>query len=61
MGWLIGTIIFITLLFSYLIGSYIYKKMHHLPTGECGCCKAKMQKAIKKGMRDYHKEKCCCK
>lgn len=35
-----------------LIGRYIYKKYHHLPTGECSCCshtdKSKLVKQFRK-------------
>lgn len=31
-----------------VLGRWIYKKMHHKPTGECACCQARMKKAFKK-------------
>ena len=37
-----------------LLGVYVYKKMHHIPTGECACC----HKSTKKLLKEYHK--CCC-
>ena len=30
-----------------MISVYIYKKMHHLPTGECACCHKDKKKLIK--------------
>ena len=36
-----------------VIGVYIYKKVHHLPIGECACC----HKNTKKMLKEYHK---CC-
>ena len=39
-----------------IVGVHIYKKTHHLPTGECACC----HKSTKKMLKEYHK--CCsCK
>ena len=39
-----------------LLGIYLYKKAHHLPTGDCGYC----HKNTKKLLKEYHK--CCaCK
>ena len=37
-----------------LLGIYIYKKVHHLPTGECAMC----HKSKKQLLKEYHK--CCC-
>ncbi len=40
--WLeIIVIIVVAIFFSALIGNYIYRKKHHLPTGECSSCKPK--------------------
>ena len=41
---------------SVMVGIYIYKKIHHLPTGECSCC----HKGTKKMLKEYHKY-CSCK
>ena len=35
-----------------LLGRYIYKKVHHMPTGECSCCKHGSSALVK----DYHKQ-----
>ena len=44
---LAATIIF----FGALIASYIYKKVHHLPTGDCAYC----HKGSKQLLKEYHK------
>lgn len=50
-------IICIILIFVAVIGSYIYKRIHHMPTGECACCKKKMQRAMKQMKKDHEKGK----
>ena len=47
---LIAVIAFI----ATIVGVYIYKKTHHLPTGECACC----HKSSKKLLKEYYK--CYC-
>ena len=49
---IIGIIAFL----GTILGIYIYKKVHHLPTGECACC----HKSTKKMLKEYH-EYCSCK
>ena len=34
-----------------VIGTYIYKKIHHLPTGDCACC----HKSKSQLLKEYHK------
>lgn len=58
--YLIGTIAFLLIFSGCLIGSYIYKKIHHLPTGECGSCKTNMIKAMKRAKKDIKRETACC-
>ena len=41
--------------FGVLIGRYIYKKIHHLPTGECAECKSR--NLLKEYRKMYPKEK----
>ena len=41
----------VSLFFGAIIGFYIYKKVHHLPTGDCAYCHANTKKMLKK----YHK------
>ena len=48
---------------AIITGIYIYKKVHHMPTGECSCCSTKngMKRMIKKAKKELAKEeKCCC-
>ena len=40
-----------------VIGSYIYKKIRHLPTGECTCCQKKMKREINKIKRELSENK----
>ena len=50
--WLEILVLFLVGLFLVgLLGIYVYKKVKHIPTGECSCCYKKKQKLIK----DYHK------
>ena len=42
----------VVVFFASLIGVYIYKKINHIPTGDCACCAAKKKKLLK----DYHKK-----
>ena len=39
--------------FAAILGVYIYKKTHHLPTGECACCH-KSKKQLLKEYRKFH-------
>ena len=41
----------VILFFGAIIGSYVYKKVHHMPTGECAYCHSKSKKTLKQ----YHK------
>lgn len=44
-------VVLISAFISIVIGVFIYKKIHHLPTGECAeCCKG-----TKKLLKEYHK------
>ena len=47
----IVTIISSLVLIGFLVGSYVYKRMHNLPTGDCACCHTNTKKLLKK----YHK------
>ena len=44
---IILTITLVTIFFGAIIGAYIYKKVHHIPTGECACCQNKAKKILK--------------
>ena len=49
-------IIAVALIFIAVIGSFIYKKIHHLPTGECADCSKRM-KPVKQMQHDLKKNK----
>ena len=40
-------------LISFLVGSYVYKRKHNLPTGDCAACHINVKKILK----EYHKNK----
>lgn len=51
--WLeILVIVAILVFFTVLIISYVYKKIHHIPTGDCACCQINKKKLLKQ----YHKK-----
>ena len=55
--WLEILVVVLTLAFlGFVIGRYIYKRIKHLPTGECACC----HKSKKQLLKEYHKCECCC-
>lgn len=41
--------------FGVLIGRYIYKRVHHLPTGDCACCHKSKEQLLKEYQK-YSKE-----
>ena len=47
--------IVLVLFFGSLIGSYIYKKKHHIPNGECSSCHSK--NLVEEYRKMYPKEK----
>ena len=51
--WIEILVLFLVGLFLLgMLGIYIYKKAHNIPTGECACCQAKGKSLVKK----YHKK-----
>ena len=46
--------IVLAIFFGGLIASYIYKKKHHIPTGDCACCHKKS--LLKEYRKMYPKE-----
>ena len=46
-------LITVALFLAWILGSYIYKKLHHIPTGECACC---AQGKKNKLLKQYHKK-----
>lgn len=53
---IVFTILLVAIFFGAIIGSYIYKKVHHLPTGECACCHASKKKLLKQYHKMYEKK-----
>ena len=54
MEWLwleILVIVALVAFFTALIATYIYKKIHHIPTGDCAYCHQNKKKILKQ----YHK------
>lgn len=46
-------IVFSLSLIGFLLGRYIYRCMHNLPTGDCECCHINTKKILK----EYKKQK----
>ena len=52
--WLEILVIAITVLFFLsLLITYIYKKVHHIPTGECSSCASKKNNLLKAYYKKY--------
>lgn len=53
----IEIIVIIALLgfFGSMIGVYIYKKKHHIPTGECSSCATRKNALLKAYYKKYKK------
>ena len=50
--WIEILVLILAILFvSFVIGNYIYRKRHNLPTGECECCHKSKEQLLK----EYHK------
>ncbi|HBF67728.1 MAG TPA: hypothetical protein DDW20_00180 [Firmicutes bacterium] len=41
--------------FGTMIGIYVYKKIHHIPTGECSTCAGKKNALLKAYYKKYKK------
>ena len=41
----------------FVIGVYIYKKIHHIPTGDCAMCMSKKNSLLKQYHKAYPKNK----
>lgn len=49
-------VIFLLIVFlSIYLGIYIYKKIKHLPRGECASCKTKKSRLLKEYRKKYKK------
>ena len=54
--WIEILVIAFTLAFlGFIIGRYIYKKIHHLPTGDCQYCHKGKDELLKEYHKLYHK------
>ena len=51
-----SVIVLLISFFGFLIGRYVYKKAHHLPTGECACCQNRASSFVKQYHKKYKKE-----
>ena len=50
--WLEILVLVLAVLFvTAILGTYIYKRIHHIPTGDCVECR----KGSKKLLKEYHK------
>ena len=49
-------IVFSLSLIGTLVGRYVYKRMHDLPTGDCACCHKNTKKLLKKYHKKYQKQ-----
>jgi hypothetical protein len=56
---IVGVIVIVAL----IVGRYIYKRIKHLPTGECSCCSTKKSvgRMVKNVQKEIDNECCCCK
>ena len=44
------------LIVSSVIGVYVYKKMNHIPTGECSCCSKNNKNMFNKLKKELKEE-----
>ena len=56
-------IIGVVAIVSLVVGRYVYKRVKHLPTGECACCSSKknVNRMLKNVKKELDEEKTCCK
>jgi len=50
-------IVLVVAFLAFVIGRYIYRKAHHLPTGECECCHSHKSNLVKQYNKAYKKDK----
>ena len=50
---IVVAIVFSLSLIGYLLGSYIYKRKHHLPTGDCAYCHKNKGQLLKEYRKLY--------
>lgn len=49
-------IVVTVLIVASVIGNYIYRRIRHLPTGECACCSKKGNNLVKQYYKKYSKK-----
>ena len=55
--WIEILVVVATLIFlSTVIGVYIYKRVHHLPTGDCACCHKSKKQLLKEFYKEFPKQ-----
>ena len=55
--WIEILVVVATLIFlSAVIGVYIYKRVHHLPTGDCAYCHKSKKQLLKKFYKEFPKQ-----
>ncbi len=52
----VGVILLVVAYFGFLIGRYIYKRVHHIPTGDCASCYGKKNSLVKMYHKKYSKK-----
>ena len=53
----IVTIVVSTLIVIGVLASYFYKRIKHIPTGDCSCCHNKGKQLVKMYKKKYHNGK----
>ena len=54
--WLEVLVLVLAVLFvAAILGTYIYKRVHHMPVGDCACCQANTKKLLKEYRKKYGK------
>lgn len=55
--WIEILVVVATLIFlSAVIGGYIYKRVHHLPTGDCAYCHKSKKQLLKEFYKEFPKQ-----
>ena len=54
--WLEVLVLVLAALFvAAILGTYIYKRVHHMPTGDCASCHTNTKKLLKQYRKKYGK------
>ena len=55
--WIEILVVVATLIFlSAVIGAYIYKRVHHIPTGDCAYCHKSKKQLLKEFYKEFPKQ-----